>query len=181
MQVFKSYRLKVASFQILKVKRRYLNILWWMPPNKITLCLGLVRLVSTLHSWSIGLQNMIVTDITVTTRTSTIPFIWSWLGFLNVKKSPKVDGCFSLKELPKLTILHFLWRLWPKFLTKLFSKWKWPKNDKLLEKPEGGLRQRRYFELQNLGHNLHKNWKIVSFGSSLSEKQPFTFGLFLDV
>ena len=35
--------------------------------------------------------------------------------------------------------------------------------------------------VQNLGHNLHKKCKIVRFGNSLSEKQPFTFGLFLDV
>ena len=34
------------------------------------------------------------------------------------------------------------------------------------------------FLVQNLGHNLHKKWKIVIFGCSLSEKQPFTFGLF---
>ena len=31
---------------------------------------------------------------------------------------------------------------------------------------------------KNLGHNLHKKCKIVSFGSSLSEKQLSTFGLF---
>ena len=35
------------------------------------------------------------------------------------------------------------------------------------------------FLVQNLGHNLHKKCKIVRFGNSLSEKQPFTFGLFL--
>ena len=46
------WRHKPARCQILKVKRR------WMPSKKSTLCLGLVRLVSTLHSWSIGLQNI---------------------------------------------------------------------------------------------------------------------------
>ena len=44
------------------------------------------------------------------------------IGFLNVQKSPKVNGCFSLKELPNLTILHFLWRLWPKFCAKKISQ-----------------------------------------------------------
>ena len=34
---------------------------------------------------------------------------------------------------------------------------------------------------KNLGHNLHKKCKIVSFRSSLSEKQPSTFGHFLHV
>ena len=33
--------------------------------------------------------------------------------------------------------------------------------------------------VQNLGHNLHKKSKIVIFGASLSEKQPFTFRLFV--
>ena len=37
------------------------------------------------------------------------------------KKCPNVDGCFSLRKLPKLTSLHFLWRLWPTFFAKLFS------------------------------------------------------------
>ena len=37
------------------------------------------------------------------------------------------------------------------------------------------------FLVQNLGHNLHKKCQIFRFGNSLSEKQPFTFGLFLDV
>ena len=37
----------------------------------------------------------------------------------------------------------------------------------------------KIFLVQNLGHNLHKKCKIVIFGSTLSEKQPFTFGLFL--
>ena len=35
--------------------------------------------------------------------------------------------------------------------------------------------------VQNLGHNLHKKCKSFRFGNSLSEKQLFTFGLFLDV
>ena len=34
---------------------------------------------------------------------------------------------------------------------------------------------------QNLGHNLNKKCKIVSFGSSFSEKQQSTFGHFLHV
>ena len=34
---------------------------------------------------------------------------------------------------------------------------------------------------KNLGHTLHKKCKIVSFGRSLSEKQPSTFGHFLDI
>ena len=33
--------------------------------------------------------------------------------------------------------------------------------------------------VQNWGHSLYKKCKIVSFGRSLSEKQPFTFELFL--
>ena len=62
---------------------------------------------------------------------------------------------------------------------------------------EGALSETRYFEIfsltslylfpekklwhylvQNLGHNHHKKSKIVTIGSSWSEKQPFTFRLF---
>ena len=37
------------------------------------------------------------------------------------------------------------------------------------------------FVVQNLGHNLHKKCNFFRFGNSFCEKQPFTFGLFLDV
>ena len=34
------------------------------------------------------------------------------------------------------------------------------------------------FLVQNLGHNLHKKWKIVIFRCILSEKQPYIFWTF---
>ena len=87
------------------------------------------------------------------------------IGFSMSKKCPKVDGCFSLKDLPKLTILHFLWRVWPKFFAKLFSACVDKKSGKFIEKRKGGLRWSWFFCAANCIKSMdhyYKKLKILS-------------------
>ena len=79
------------------------------------------------------------------------------IGFLNVQKSPRVNGCFSLTEFPNLKLLHFLWRLWPRFCT-IFSLPSWLRSVHFVP-----------FKYKMRGKSIWNIWMRIKWKGNLSQ------------